>query len=253
MVRLTPQQAMSDLCVERYRGCRCKLDGRVGDCVGPRWGITAATRWCLVTTDQLELFGLASEWTLGNVAGAAAQLGAETPCDDWAVRDVMSHMLETQQYFVASAQGLQVSPPSPVPTMALGDDPVADFQQARADTLRPSGRRESSTGPVRRSALRSVINSFTVGTWPGQQVRTKPCLWACRSGLRDHPRPVHGRTTQRHLQTRGDRHRERLSTGSAAGLQRSQELTLKQGARYRRRYETSWCSTSRRRNGFRER
>lgn len=58
-----------------------------------------------MTTDLLELYGRASEWTLGKVAGAAAQLDVATPCDDWAVRDLMSHMLETQQYFVASAQG----------------------------------------------------------------------------------------------------------------------------------------------------
>jgi uncharacterized protein (TIGR03086 family) len=93
----------------------------------------------VVTTDQLDLFGRASEWTLGKVAGAAAQLDAETPCDDWVVRDLMSHMLETQQYFVATAEGREASPPSPVPTTALGDDPVADFQQARADTLRTFG------------------------------------------------------------------------------------------------------------------
>jgi hypothetical protein len=58
-----------------------------------------------MTTDQLELYGRASEWTLGKVAGAATQLNAATPCDDWVVHDLMSHMLETQQHFVASAQG----------------------------------------------------------------------------------------------------------------------------------------------------
>jgi uncharacterized protein (TIGR03086 family) len=93
----------------------------------------------LMTTDQLDLYGRASEWTLGKVAGAAAQLNAETPCDDWAVHDLMSHMLETQHYFVASAQGREASPPSPTPTTALGNDPVADFEQARADTLRIFG------------------------------------------------------------------------------------------------------------------
>lgn len=92
-----------------------------------------------MTTDQFELFGLASEWTLGKVVGAAAQLDARTPCDDWVVRDLMSHMLETQQYFVGSAEGREPSPPSPVPNTALGDDPVGDFQQARGDTLRTFG------------------------------------------------------------------------------------------------------------------
>lgn len=92
-----------------------------------------------MTTDQLELFERASAWTLAKIEGAAAQLDAQTPCDDWLVRDLLNHMLQTQQYFVASAQGRDASPPSPVPTEALGDDPVADFRQARADTLRAFG------------------------------------------------------------------------------------------------------------------
>ena len=92
-----------------------------------------------MTTDLLELFGRASEWTLGKVAGAGGQLNAKTPCDDWAVHDLMSHMLDTQHYFVASAQGREASPPSSTPTTAIGDDPVADFEQARAETLQTFG------------------------------------------------------------------------------------------------------------------
>jgi uncharacterized protein (TIGR03086 family) len=93
----------------------------------------------VMTTDQLELYGRASEWTIGKVAGAAGQLNGETQCDDWAVHDLMSHMLETQHYFVAAALGREASPPSPVPTTPLGIDPVAEFEQARADTLRTFG------------------------------------------------------------------------------------------------------------------
>ena len=89
-----------------------------------------------MTTEQLDLCQRASLWTLGKVAGATAQLNAETPCDQWVVRDLMSHMLDTQHYFVASAQGNDALPPSPTPTTALGNDPVAQFEQARADTLR---------------------------------------------------------------------------------------------------------------------
>jgi uncharacterized protein (TIGR03086 family) len=55
------------------------------------------------------------------------------------VSDLMSHMLETQQYFVASAQGREASPPSPLPTTSLGDDPVADFEHARSETLQTFG------------------------------------------------------------------------------------------------------------------
>jgi uncharacterized protein (TIGR03086 family) len=93
----------------------------------------------VMTTDLLELYGRASEWTLGKVPQAAGQLEAETPCDDWVVRDLMSHMLETGRYFVASAQGREASPPSPTPTTPLGNDPFADFEHARADMLRVFG------------------------------------------------------------------------------------------------------------------
>jgi uncharacterized protein (TIGR03086 family) len=92
-----------------------------------------------MTTDQLGLFERASKWTLVKVAGATAQMNAATPCDDWVVHDLMSHMLDTQHYFVASAQGREASPPSPTPTTALGNDPVVDFEQARAETLRTFG------------------------------------------------------------------------------------------------------------------
>jgi uncharacterized protein (TIGR03086 family) len=92
-----------------------------------------------MTSDLLDLYGRASEWTLGKVVVAAGQLDAKTPCDDWAVRELMSHMLETQRYFVGAAQGRDVSPPSPEPTAVLGDDPVAAFKNARAETLRTFG------------------------------------------------------------------------------------------------------------------
>ena len=87
------------------------------------------------TIDLLSLYGRASEWTLGNVA-AATDLDARTPCEEWDVRSLMNHMLETQQYFVGSARGEDVSPPGPNPPEILGADPVADFREARDETLR---------------------------------------------------------------------------------------------------------------------
>jgi hypothetical protein len=52
------------------------------------------------------------------------------------VRTLLDHMLDTAHYFVGSARGEDVSPPSPTPPRLLGDDPVASFERARADTLR---------------------------------------------------------------------------------------------------------------------
>ena len=68
-----------------------------------------------MTTDLLDLYRSASHWTLNKVAGATDQLDAETPCDGWDVRQLLNHMLETQQYFVRSARGEDASPPSPTP------------------------------------------------------------------------------------------------------------------------------------------
>jgi uncharacterized protein (TIGR03086 family) len=89
--------------------------------------------------DLLDLYGQASEWTLGKVQGATEMLSAATPCDEWDVRRLMNHMLDTQKYFVGAARGEDVSLPSPTPPELLGADPVADFQQARDETLRTFG------------------------------------------------------------------------------------------------------------------
>lgn len=86
--------------------------------------------------DLLSLYERASDWTVERVAGATGKLDDATPCDDWDVRTLLNHMLDTQKYFVGSALGEEVSPPSPNPPELIGDDPVADFNSARAETLR---------------------------------------------------------------------------------------------------------------------
>jgi uncharacterized protein (TIGR03086 family) len=92
-----------------------------------------------MTLDLLDLYTRASDWALTKVDGAAHQLDARTPCDDWDVRQLMNHMLDTANYFSGSARGDEVSPPSPQPPELLGDDPVADFERTREDTLSAFG------------------------------------------------------------------------------------------------------------------
>jgi uncharacterized protein (TIGR03086 family) len=89
--------------------------------------------------DLLDLYGRASEWTLARVAGATDQLDAPTPCDQWDVRSLMNHMLDTKDFFVGRARGEDVSLPSPDPPELLGADPAADFEQGREETLRTFG------------------------------------------------------------------------------------------------------------------
>jgi uncharacterized protein (TIGR03086 family) len=89
--------------------------------------------------DVLDLYGRASEWTVAKVAGASTRLDAATPNDDWDVRTLLNHMLDTQNYFLGAARGGDASPPSPTPPALLGQDPVADFERGRSEMLRAYG------------------------------------------------------------------------------------------------------------------
>ena len=89
--------------------------------------------------DPLELYRAASAWTLTKVAGAVADLDADTPCTEWDVRTLMNHMLQTQQYFTGAARGEEATPPGQEPPELLGENPVSDFEQARAEALAAFG------------------------------------------------------------------------------------------------------------------
>jgi uncharacterized protein (TIGR03086 family) len=86
--------------------------------------------------DLLKLYDQASAWTTDKVATASDRLDAATPCDEWDVRTLLDHMLETQRYFVSSARGEDASPPSPTPPKLVSKDPAADFESARQNVLR---------------------------------------------------------------------------------------------------------------------
>ncbi len=88
--------------------------------------------------DLLDLYGDASEWVGTKVIGAGSDLDAPTTCDGWTVRTLMNHMLETQRYFVGSARGDSVTLSQDPPNL-LGEHPSADFDRARAETLRTFG------------------------------------------------------------------------------------------------------------------
>ena len=85
--------------------------------------------------DLLDLYDRASAWTNSKVEGATEKLDATTPCDEWDVRTLLNHMLETQRYFLGSAQGQDVSPPSTSPPELLSEQPADDFARARREML----------------------------------------------------------------------------------------------------------------------
>ena len=85
--------------------------------------------------DLLDLYRQSSDWAGDKVAAASNDLDAATPCDDWDVRTLLNHMLETQQYFVRSARGEDASPPSPTPPDLMSGDPTADFEAVQSEML----------------------------------------------------------------------------------------------------------------------
>jgi uncharacterized protein (TIGR03086 family) len=142
--------------------------------------------------DLLDLYGRASEWTGGLVAGATQNLDVPTPCDEWDVRTLMNHMLDTQHYFVSTARGEEASPPSPHPPERLGEDPVATFEKVRLDALRTFGAEGviEKTGPSLGIAFSDLlVHGWDVAKATGQDA-TMP------EGLADAAYAmIHGRLT----------------------------------------------------------
>jgi uncharacterized protein (TIGR03086 family) len=87
-----------------------------------------------MSTDPLNLYKQASDWTTDKVAGVS-DLDGSTPCDDWKMRDLLNHMLATQDFFLGSARGEQAAPPGPNPPELLSDDPHRDFQNKSAEVV----------------------------------------------------------------------------------------------------------------------
>jgi len=121
--------------------------------------------------DELDLFARASDWTLEKVAGATDQLDVAGACGAWDVRTLLNHMLATQQYFVGSARGEDVAPPSSEPPELLGDDPVADFERARSLSLEVFSDEavRTRTGPALGIAFSDqLVHGWDLATATGQ-------------------------------------------------------------------------------------
>jgi uncharacterized protein (TIGR03086 family) len=143
--------------------------------------------------DLLDLYRRASEWTATKVDGATKELDASTTCPGWNVRTLMSHMLETQKYFVDAAEGRDASPPSPTPPDLVGDDPVKDFHEVRAQTVRTFSQPGiiEKTGPALGIAFSDqLLHGWDLATSTGQDA-------AMPEGLPDAAYTmIHGRFTE---------------------------------------------------------
>ena len=149
------------------------------------------------TTDMLDLYRRASSWTVSKVAGAVDKLDAPTPCDGWNVETLLNHMLDTQQYFVKSAKGEDVSPPSSEIPPLLSDDPVADFERARDETLSTFGQEGvvDKTGPSLGIAFtETLLHGWDVARATGQDAEMPEGLAHAAYEM------IHGRFTEEQRQ-----------------------------------------------------
>ena len=111
-----------------------------------------------MSDDLLQRYRSASEWARAKVAGVE-DLDGSTPCDDWQVRDLLNHMLDTQRYFLSAARGEDASPPGPTPPALLSDNPAADFDQAVSEMLSTYGQDGvvDKTGPALGIAFADIL------------------------------------------------------------------------------------------------
>lgn len=87
--------------------------------------------------DPVDLFERGSAWTKDKIAGAKDKLDAQTPCEEWKVRDVVNHLINgLEDYFQKAARGEEGTYPAPTPPNIIdGDDPVKRYEQTRQATL----------------------------------------------------------------------------------------------------------------------
>ena len=116
-----------------------------------------------MTTELLDLYDRVGAWASAVVPEASKRLDAATPCDEWDVRTLLNHVIDTQQYFVDSARGNDATPPGPNPPDRIGDDPVAAFEQVRRETSTTFGQPGviDKTGP----ALGIASSDLLLHTW----------------------------------------------------------------------------------------
>jgi uncharacterized protein (TIGR03086 family) len=110
--------------------------------------------------DLIDLFDRASAWTGSRVGGAVDRLDAPTPCDDWNVRRLIDHLLAGQALFASVPSEGRISPLTGPPPHLVGDDPAAQYEEARKAML-------SAYSQPR--ALEGTIKGFG-GEVPGGQV-----------------------------------------------------------------------------------
>ena len=143
--------------------------------------------------DLLDLYDRASAWTTEKIAGATTRLDASTPCDEWNLRTLLDHMLETQRYFLHSARGEDASPPGKTPPATVSDDPPADFQHVRQEIMQAFGEDGviEKTGPALGIAFSdTLLHGWDVARATGQEATMPSGLAEAAYDL------IHGKFTE---------------------------------------------------------
>jgi uncharacterized protein (TIGR03086 family) len=166
--------------------------------------------------DLMDLYRRASGWAHQNVAAAGpTNLDAATPCEDWKLRDLLNHMLDTQRYFAAAGRGEQASPPGPTPPDTLSEDPAADFGRARDDVISvfsADGVIDKTMPALGIAFADALLHGWDVAKATGQDSAMPDGLAEAAYGV------IHGRFTEE--QRKGVFGPERTVVGDASPQQR---------------------------------
>jgi uncharacterized protein (TIGR03086 family) len=138
----------------------------------------------------LDLYRRASEWTNEKVSGVT-DLDAPTPCEEWNVRTLLNHMLDTQRYFVSTARGEDASL-SADPPDTLSDSPRQDFERMREEVLQTFGEPGviEKTGPALGIAFSdTLLHGWDLAQATGQDSRMPDGLAEASYNM------IHGRFT----------------------------------------------------------
>jgi uncharacterized protein (TIGR03086 family) len=121
--------------------------------------------------DPLKLLEKASSWAAKKVEGAKDDLDAQTPCDEWKVRDLINHMLESNEYFKGSANGEDVSPPQGHPNDVMSDDPSADYEQSAKETMKAFGGNGKNAQSVGIAFVEQLVHGWDLAKATGQDAK----------------------------------------------------------------------------------
>lgn len=87
--------------------------------------------------DLIDLYDRTTAWVKAKIEGAKDKLDADTPCEDWNVRDLLNHVIGGQALFEGGArvQGPSGPPPAGKPDDILSGDPAAQYEEGRQRVL----------------------------------------------------------------------------------------------------------------------